>query len=140
MKYLNWELIKADFVKWMPWSATIAFYWFVVWNDYISSMLSNHIPDVTEQNPFARNEALHFVLHKGMTVDLLFGICLFLCIFIAYHILKHWNKTIAVVACNGFILYQAFDRLYYAVVQNYLFSLHMYVKPPKEDMLKVFGL
>ena len=140
MKYLNWELVKADFIKWMPWSATILFYWFVVWNDYISSLLSNRIPDIEEQNPFARDSSMHFVLHKGIVVDLFFGIGLFLAVFIGYHILKHWNKVFATVLCNGFLLYHSFDRLYSAVLSNYLIALHMYVKHPHPDMFKILGL
>jgi hypothetical protein len=137
MKYIHWQLLKADFIAWMPWSATIAFYWFVVWNDYISSMLSNGIPGVTEQNPFSRNEALHFVLHKGMVVDLLFGIAFFLAVLVGYHIIKHWNKTLATIAANGFLWYWSFDRLTTAVISNYLFALHMYVKEPHTSL---FGL
>jgi hypothetical protein len=108
MKYL--DLIKADFLKYMPWSATIVFYWFVVWNDYLSSMLTNGIPDIEEQNPFARDAAMRFVLHKGIVVDLVFGIGVGLTIWVLYYILKHWNKTFATIACNLGILYIAFDR------------------------------
>jgi hypothetical protein len=140
MKYINWGNIKTDFLKWMPWSATIAFYWFVVWNDYISSMLNNYIPEIQEQNPFSRNEAMHFVLHKGMIVDLLFGSAIFLSVLVGYHILKHWNKVFATIACNGFLLYWSFDRLTSAVIGNYLYALHMYVKDPHSDIMKMFGL
>jgi hypothetical protein len=140
MKYIHWSLLKADLIAWMPWSATIGFYWFVVWNDYISSMLTNHIPDIQEQNPFARNEAMHFVLHKGIVVDFIFSLALFLSVFVGYHVLKHWSKVWATVAANGFILYVAFDRLTNAVVSNYLFALHLYVKDPHSDVMKLFGL
>lgn len=140
MKYLNWELIKADFVRWMPWSGTFLFYWFVVWNDYISSMLSNRIPEIQEQNPFARNEAMKFVLHKGIIVDFVFGIAVFLSVYVGYQILKNWNKVYAVVICNAFVLYWSFNRLIDAVVPNYLYAFHMHVKDLHTSIFNLFGL
>lgn len=135
-----WDLIKADFIKYMPWSLTISFYVFALLNDYISSLLTNGIPGIQEQNPFARDEAFHFVLHKGIMVDVIFGICLFLTVVVAYHIVKLWNKLYATVFCNSVLAYFAWDRLFTAVATNYMFALHMYVKDKEPSFLKILGL
>jgi hypothetical protein len=129
MKYFNWEVIKADFIKYMPWSPAIAFYVFVVVNDYLSSLLSNGNPDLHEANIFARDTSLHFVLWKGIIVDSVFFIGIGLFAWAIYHCIKHWSIPVAKMASAGFILYNVADRIQ-VVVQNYLYVLHLYVKDP----------
>jgi hypothetical protein len=138
MKYLNIKALHEDFKKTMPWSLAISFYVFVIANDYLSSMLAKNIPGVHEANPYARDEALKFVLWKGVVVDLVLTFFMAIAIYVIYQTIAHWSKTLATVAGVGLIVYTAFDRLSSAVIENYLIDLHLYVKAPIEDMFKLF--
>lgn len=146
MRYLKLEEVKSDFQKASPWSWAAALYIFSTINDYISSIWAAHtnILGLHEANPFARDASLHFVLWKGIVIDFLFGLVVFLMAFSVYRLVRLYHEPLAKVLSAGIPVFMALSRLYDPVVPNYLYDLHMYVKspnPPIEEFLfRIFGM
>jgi hypothetical protein len=119
----------------------LGFYFFVVLNDWVSSIIAAHssVPGLHETNGFVRDAALHFVLWKGFVVDGIYFVAISIAAYLAYHCLCKWNEPLARIASAGVFIYFSFDRFVEAVIPNYLYVMHLHVDDPRkiEDLFRI---
>jgi hypothetical protein len=109
---------------------SVSFYLIVMLADWTTSLLNNHDPLVHESNPFVRNAAMNFVLHKGMVVDSVFFVGISLFAFFVFQAVKKLNFNLAQTLSSSVYIYYATDRLMTAVLTNVILHLHFYVAKP----------
>jgi len=107
-----------------PIPAALGLYFLAMLGDWGSSLANNSNSGTFETNPFVRNEAMKFVLSKGMAADGIYLVALSLCAYLIYSCAKNYSKQLGRLLASVPFGLLALDRIFNAVIPNIL----LYIK------------
>ena len=126
----------AWFSRWQPVSAAAVIALIAEIADIVSSQLCNRVVGVYETNPWMRDEALHFVMKRGIIVKSIYGLMFLLLLWGVYHIAKLLSDTIA-RAVVAFLLLWVSVPIMLLALHNFLLALNWYQPGPEELMMRL---